>query len=66
MQTEQWFLDRVWKTIYRDQDNCICHTCQDVVENGINVEHEDHATYLYEIQNEWWAEWIILNYRDKK
>jgi len=64
--TEKWFLSKVGKRIFRDEDTCQCRTCQEVVKNWLIVHNEQHARHLYDVQNDFWAEWINMNYRSKK
>lgn len=40
------------KRIYREKTDCDCHTCNRVLNEGIVVGDEDHAEYLYLVQNE--------------
>lgn len=66
MKDLEWFKQKIGKTIYRDSDGCSCPTCERIVENGLTVADEQHAEYIFDIQNEWAQEGIYLNYRDKK
>lgn len=61
-----WFVERIWKRVFLDDDGCSCSTCKDVVENGIVIFDENHASYMCDVQNDFWCEWVYLNYRDKK
>lgn len=63
---KQWFLDRIGKTIYRDPNNCSCHICKDRNINGVTITDRLHALYLYDIQYDYEAEGLTLNYRDEK
>ena len=60
---DQWFIDRIWKRIYRDDDWC---SCKNIVENGLIVHDKNHATYLATVEWDFAAEWCMLNYRDIK
>lgn len=63
---EQWFLDRIGKVVFRDDDGCPCAICKNAVEHGILINDEVHAMYLYEIESDYAMEGISLNYRDEK
>lgn len=60
MKTLQWFINRIGKRIYRDDDNCGCATCNDVVKNGLIVIDKNHAEYLHMVNSEG------IEYRDTK
>lgn len=60
MKTLQWFINRIGKKIYRDDDNCGCATCNEVVKNGLIVIDRDHAEYLHMVHTEG------IEYRDTK
>lgn len=62
----KWFKNRIGKRIYRDDDGCNCETCKDVVKTGLTIRDEQHAQYIYDIQNGFADEEVYLNYRDKK
>jgi len=64
--TKDWFLERIGKRIYRDKSSCLCHTCEEVSENGLVVNDEMHATFLFDVQNDFAAEGVYFNYRDTK
>jgi len=67
-QTLDWFKSRINKKVFRDANNppCGCNTCNDIEKNGIVITDEDHAQYLFDIQNEFACEGHFLNYRDEK
>ena len=62
----QFFLDRVGKRIYRDDDGCPCADCKRIVENGVRIMTKLHARYLFDVQLEYAIEGVFLNYRDNK
>lgn len=72
-QTKQWFMERIGKRIYRDNQcstkgrnvHCCLH-CKEVFDNGLIVSDEMHADYLAEIDADFANEGIYSNYRDKK
>lgn len=66
LQPLSFFISRIGKRIYRDEDTCKCPTCADVVENGLIVADEDHADYIFNIQNDFANDGDYLNYRDEK
>jgi hypothetical protein len=66
MQNKDWFIKRVGKRVFRDDDGCSCQTCENVVKNGIVIMDEFHAKYMFDVQNDWMVEGTKLNYRDKK
>ena len=68
MQTQQWFVERIGKRIFRDKNNppCGCHTCNEIEKNGMIITDENHAQYLFDIQNEFADGGHYLNYRDNK
>ena len=43
---QQWFLDRIGKRVFRNDDGCKCPSCLDVSANGIVIASEEHARYL--------------------
>jgi hypothetical protein len=66
MKTLQWFKEQIYQTIFRDDNGCPCNNCKEILENGLVVRDEDHARYIFEMQNDLGAEGIELNYRDSK
>lgn len=61
---KQWFLDRVGKTVYRNDNGCTCFACQRVLQNGILIDDKGQANYLCDIENVFNAEGIRLRYFD--
>lgn len=60
--SKQWFIDRIDKRIYRLNDNkCPCKICKIVLEEGLIIFNLQHASYLYDCQNE-----LGSVYSDKK
>ena len=59
--TEQWFIDRIGKVIYRDAVSCKCSSCTESEDKGFKVRDRNHADYLYMISCD-----LIIDYRDKK
>jgi len=53
---KQRFIDRIWKTIYRDNLKCTCEDCQ---KNCFEIQSMLHAINLYDYQNE-----MDIEYRD--
>jgi len=44
----QWFIDRISKRIYRNKTTCKCGVCAHVYTDGLVVDDELHANYLYD------------------
>ena len=59
-----WFKERIGKIIFRNSNYCSCSSCKIAEKKGIEIIDEQHAEYLFNIQNEYFAEKIHLNYRD--
>lgn len=57
------FKANIGKRLYRDNSLCLCPSCEDVFKNGVVVKDEEHAQYLFDIENEFGAEGIHLNFR---
>ncbi len=66
MHTLKWFINRIGKTVYRDDSKCGCFCCDNIVKNGVKIRNEQHAEYLHDVQHDFAAEGILLNYRDKQ
>lgn len=66
MQTIHWFLNRIGKRIYRDDNKCDCSACYNVLQHGLIILDTGHAEYLYETQNAFKEDGVNLNYRDKQ
>jgi hypothetical protein len=47
---KQWFIERIGKRIFRENNHCLCAICLDVFENGLIITDEMHAIYLYDYQ----------------
>ncbi len=63
MQKLEWFKSKIGKRIFRNQIEC-CPTCDRISEEGIIVHDENHSRYLFEIQNDFMADGIDMNYRE--
>lgn len=65
--TLKWFTNRIGKRVYRDHTptRC-CDACDNVANNGLVITDEQHAWYLHATEQDFGAEGIFLNYRDKK
>ncbi len=57
---KQWFIDRIGKRVYRENNICKCKVCVNVHEHGLIITDEQHAIYLYDCQE------LDLIYYDKK
>lgn len=47
---EQWFLDRIGKRIYRENNGCPCEVCQKITDTGLIIADEMHASYLNDVE----------------
>ena len=63
---EQWFLNRIGKRIFRNNNGCSCGVCKNVNDNGLIVEDEFHATHLLENELCYNADGFRLRYFDTK
>lgn len=62
----KWFKERAGKILFRNSNGCTCGICKNVEENGLLVEDEMHATYLYDNECDYTAEGTPLRYFDSK
>ena len=58
---KDWFIDRIGKTIYRNETTCTCDTCKYVTDKGLVIRDEFHVDYLLMVQGE-----LGIEYRDIK
>jgi len=49
---EQWFIDRVGKRVWRNENNCGCVDCINVHKHGLIIKDKEHAHVLYHIEGE--------------
>ena len=61
--TLKYFQSRIGKRIFRDHHECFSD-CSLVSKNGLIVNDENHAQYLFDLQNDFGCEGYDLNYRD--
>jgi hypothetical protein len=66
MKTLEYFISKIGQTIFRDDNGCPCKDCKEILEKGLVVRDEEHARYIFEMQNDLGVEGIELNYRDSK
>lgn len=52
---KQFFLDRIGKRLFR-YETCRCPGCTNIFENGLVVENEKQALYLWESEGIWASE----------
>ena len=64
--TKEWFVERIGKTVFRDNVSNSCSACTDVEKNGIIVFNKQHARYLAMIDADFAAQGTFMNYRDEK
>lgn len=62
----QFFLDRIGKTIYRNDDGCDCDLCKHTLEHGIFIHDRHQAQYCYDIECDFNSEGTPLRYFDTK
>lgn len=48
MKPLQWFLDRIGKTVYRNSNGCSCAVCERVRSEGLVIDDDFHAIYVYD------------------
>lgn len=48
----QWFKDRIGKRVYRGKTTCTCSICDGVSKEGLIIQDELHANYLYDVEGE--------------
>lgn len=65
-QSQEWFIERIGKRIFRDDNQCPCHHCKEITITGLVIHDRQHAIYLADIAADTAAEGTILNYRDTK
>ena len=58
--SKQWFINRIWKRVYRWSVDCKCITCTDVEKDWVEIYNESHADYLYTVQYD-----LQINYFNK-
>ena len=63
---EKWFRSKIGQRLYRNETNCQCDICKNVAENGLIVNDEFHADYLYDCETELTADGIPVRYFDNK
>jgi hypothetical protein len=63
---EQWFIDRIGKTIFRNKDTCPCAVCERVYQEGLTIDDELHARYVADVEGMSNAEGTPLRYFDTK
>jgi len=63
---KQWFLDRIGKTVYRSKTTCDCDSCNTVVDVGLIIVDNFHATYLYDVEGSYQFDGFPLKYFDTK
>lgn len=63
---EKWFIDRIGKVVFRNKTTCKCKVCDSVYENGLTIEDNLHASYLYDCETIYTAEGHPLKYFDEK
>ena len=54
-------MNRIGKTIYRNETTCTCNTCKDATNKGLVIRDELHVDYLLMVQDD-----LDIEYRDIK
>lgn len=49
---KEWFINKIGKRIFRNENDCNCNSCLNVFKKGLIVNDHTHANYLYDVQNE--------------
>ena len=60
MKSKDWFIERIYERIYREDNGCDCQVCKTIERYGLIIHDELHALYLYDTQNHG------VNYYDDK
>lgn len=63
---ELWFRSKVGKILFRNHNGCHCPICEDTVKNGVLVNDENHADYLYDTEVDYNIDGFPLRYFDTK
>lgn len=48
----EWFMSRIGKTVFRNDNGCPCKSCQRIYVEGIAIDDEFHATYLRDVEGD--------------
>ena len=62
---QQWFRDRIGKTVYRNDIDC-CERCKKVYEEGLVISDQMHADYLNDMESISHAEDRPVKYFDTR
>lgn len=60
----QWFIDRIGKTVYRNDNGCSCEVCKRVFTDGVYISDNTHANYLFDCECSANGEGYFLKYFD--
>lgn len=63
--SDEWFIERIGKRIYRDKLKHCCSVCDHVGAEGLIVHDHNHATYLAMVDGCFANEGVFMNYRDE-
>ena len=58
---KQWFIERIGKRIFLENNHCPCAICVDVFENGLIIDSNYMAQFFFDCQNQ-----MGMIYSDKK
>lgn len=45
-----WFIERIGKIVFRNDNLCSCEICKHITENGLLIADRDHAIYLLDVE----------------
>ena len=62
----QWFIDRIGKRVFRNNNGCACVGCKDVYEHGLVITDKFHADYLCDTEGDYNAGGDLLRYFDAR
>jgi hypothetical protein len=65
MERLQWFIDKIGQRIYRNDVGC-CKRCQEIAQEGLIVNDEMHANYLFDMEIAYQQDGAKLMYFETK
>lgn len=63
---EKWLIERIGRVVYRPETSCNCGTCKNTYQNGLIIADKNHALYIYEMELEYTADGIPMQYFDTR
>ncbi len=61
---QKWFLERIGKRVYRNDDGCDCDLCKQVLQHGVIITDRHQAQYLYDCECDFTADNTPMRYFD--